>query len=113
MAPEFLSAEVLLVYLLKYFPIGVGVPLREVDRFCESIKKQIFSLNKGYSIYAESDKGSLYSVIRNHPSRYESFMDQYRLRRRVDVEWVNSSIPKEIQEILENTAKQWARKFGF
>jgi len=107
----FLSAEVLLVYLLRYFPVGVGVPLGEMYRFCESIKKQILSL--GYPVYAQNDTDSLYSVVMNRPSQYEIFMDQYRLKCRVDVETVNVGIPKDVEKILETTAKQWAKNCGF
>lgn len=106
----FLSAEVILAYLLRYFPVGVGVPLVEMCRFCESIRQQIFGLNKGYCFYIENDRQSLYSVVMNCPSRYEIFMDEYRLKCRIDTEVINMGIPKDVENILETTAKQWAKK---
>lgn len=106
----FISAEVILAYLLRYFPVGVRVPLVEMYWFCESIKEQIFGLNKGYCFYIENDFQSLHWVVMNRPWRYEIFMDEYCLKCRINTEVINMGIPKDVEIILETTAKQWAKK---
>ncbi len=107
-----LTAEVILANLLRYFPVGARVTSKQIVTFCESIKKQIFCLNKGYSVYAENDSNSLRTIVMNRPSRYEVIMDQYGLKCRVDLKMINVNIPKEVQKILDKTAKKWAKVIG-